>query len=202
MMRRVVIVVVVALVVLATDARCAWACSCALPSATPLEARDGGAAVFAGRVTNVSIPDPNSYTPFRSVAVTVAVNQVWKGDVGSTIVIGTSRDGASCGYTFVVGQEYLLYAFEYEDELVTGMCGRTRPLADTQDDAVLGEGRVPIAVPSSLTSPTPATTPQPTADAPPATSPASDWAALVAVAGISVLVVAFMSVALRRFFPR
>ncbi len=203
MVRRVVMIVLIALVVLTADARCAWACSCALPSATPLEARDGGAAVFAGHVTNVSIPDPNSYTPFRSVAVTVAVSQVWEGDVGSTIVIGTSRDGASCGYTFVVGQEYLLYAFEYEGELVTGMCGRTRPLADAQDDlAVLGEGRVPIAVPSPLTSPTPATTPQPTANASPATSPASDWAALITAGGISVLVVAFISVALRRFFPR
>ncbi len=202
--RRVLIIVIVVLAVLAADPRCAWACSCASPWATPLEARDSSAAVFAGRVTDVSIPDPNSYTLFRSVAVTVAASQVWKGDVGSSIVIGTSRDEASCGYTFVVGQEYLFYAFEYEGQLVTGICGRTRPLADAQNDlAVLGEGRVPVAVPSPITIPTLVTIPQPIpADVAPTNLAESNEVALVAVGGMGMLVVLVISVALRRFFSR
>jgi len=203
-MRRVAGVLVVALLVLAADARCAWACSCASPSATPIEARDGGAAVFAGRVTDVNTPDPNSYTLFRSMAVTFAVSHVWKGNVGSSIVIGTSRDGASCGYTFDIGQEYLIYAFEYEGQLVTGICERTRLLADAQTDlAVLGAAQVPVAAPTPITSPTPVTTPQTLPTAVDTTnSPASNVVALVATGGISVLVVVFVGVALRRFLPR
>jgi len=119
--RHVFVVMICAALLLATDARCARACSCA-PPGSPAEERDGRAAVFAGRVTDVSIPDQNSYTLFRSVAATVAVNEVWKGDVGSSIVIGTSREEASCGFKFDGGQEYLIYAFEYEGQLVTSIC--------------------------------------------------------------------------------
>lgn len=200
--RRMYAVLIFAALLLAADARCAWACSCASPSATPLEAKGNRPTIFAGRVTAVTILDPNSYALFRSVAVTVDVSEVWKGNVGSSIVIGTSRDRAGCGYDFVEGQEYLIYAFEYEGQLVTGICERTRPLAGAQADlAVLGEAQVPITAPTPLTTATPSATPQTTfTDVNTTTSPASNVIALVAVGGIGVLVVMFAGIALRRFF--
>ncbi len=183
--RRVVLIVVVALVVLAADARCAWACSCEPPGSTAAE-RERATAVFAGRVERleagngsiVSKTDP-------AVQVTFAVQQVWKGDVPQTMFLTTAQWGASCGYTFEQGQQYLVYAFTFNDTLQAYLCSRTRPLADAQDDlAVLGEGRVPVAAPTPITRPTPVTTPQPIpADEDTIFSQTSSLAGLITVGG-------------------
>jgi hypothetical protein len=123
----------------------AWACSCA-PPPPPGEARDGSAAVFAGQVTAIEAPGPvggliNSADP---VKVTVQVSQVWKGSLNSTLVVTTARDSASCGYSFDLGGEYLVYAYDAEGELNTNLCSRTAPLQSAGEDLnVLGEGAAP-----------------------------------------------------------
>ena len=67
------------------------------------------------------------------------VDSVWKGPVDETISLETARSGASCGYTFTEGLEYLVYSRDGE---TVNLCSRTKPLFDAAEDmAALGEGR-------------------------------------------------------------
>jgi hypothetical protein len=118
-----------------------FACSCIQPPA-PDEALANSTAVFAGQVTEVAAPgDRGGPDP---VVVTFAVSRGWKGADKPTIVVNTSGSSASCGFEFVQGQEYLVYATENEGHLQTGLCSRTSLLASAANDlAVLGDGTVP-----------------------------------------------------------
>ncbi len=165
------------MLVWAVQPRCAWACSC-IPPGSPTQERDRSTAVFAGRVTDVS-------TPASNVAITVAVHEVWKGDVGSSVEITTPRDSAACGYQFVAGEEYVIYASESEGQLETTLCSRTQPLADAADDlAALGDGQAPTG--STAETPQPSVLPNTSGEIEP---PALDLLALVAVGGLGVLAV-------------
>lgn len=76
------------------------------------------------------------------IEVQIEIQKVYKGElVGDTIVLYTSRNGASCGFTrFEVGQDYIIYAsskshafwlfnsessLEKENTLWTNHCTRT-----------------------------------------------------------------------------
>ena len=50
----------------------------------------------------------------------VKVSRIWKGSGDATRVIHSY--GATCGVTFQLGYEYLIYAFREEEGLTTGMC--------------------------------------------------------------------------------
>ena len=76
--------------------------------------------------------------------VTFAISKVWKGTDQPTIEVLTSASSASCGFEFVQGEEYLVYASESEGRLQTNLCSRTALLAMAGDDlAVLGAGSTP-----------------------------------------------------------
>ena len=62
----------------------------------------------------------------------------------------TAQLSASCGFTFVKGEEYVVYS---RDGSTVSLCSRTRPLSEAQHDLVeLGKGQVPTLV---TTAPTP-----------------------------------------------
>jgi hypothetical protein len=122
----------------------AFACSCMVPG-PPEEALEQAAVVFAGRLVDtqrsqaggvVNTADLNAYR--------FEVSRVWKGDVTSTFTIGSAMSSASCGYEFVIGEEYIVYGFEQEGIVQTGLCTRTAPLAGADEDlTALGEGQLP-----------------------------------------------------------
>ncbi len=127
---------------------CAYACSCA-PVEPPAVELQRAAAVFAGRVVHVDVPPAvggviSSADPVR---VTFGVTEVWKGPVEASIQIVTARDGASCGYEFVPGAEYLVYARTVNGELYAGLCSRILEASSPQDRAALGQGEVPLQPP-------------------------------------------------------
>ena len=65
----------------------------------------------------------------------MTVSHPYRGVAGERIAIFTSA--GSCGYEFVVGQTYLVYANRSPESkvLTTGVCSHTtRPIADAQDD--------------------------------------------------------------------
>jgi hypothetical protein len=151
--------VVVALMT-AVQPACVFACSC-VPPPPPAEALANSTAVFAGQVTeivapaNLGGPDP--------VQVTFAVSKGWKGAEQPTIVLNTSGSSASCGFEFVKGQEYLVYATTFEGRLETGLCTRTAQLDLAGDDlAALGDGTVPTGAPTGEEAPSegPSTLPE------------------------------------------
>ena len=118
----------------------AYACSCA--RAPPLESLEESAAVFSGKVIDVEgVPPPGpvyELTPNPVVKVTIQVSKVWKGPSDETLVIRSGLDGAFCGIgrTFLIGEEYLVYAYASQEgsELWTGLCTRTTQLSNAQED--------------------------------------------------------------------
>ena len=127
------------------------ACKCAEPG-SPSEELEKFAAVFAGRVVSVQHSyDPNgaSVSPEDRTTVGFDVSTVWKGTVHEDMYITTPPTGGSCGFTFVEGEEYVVYGHDsnYADGGYTvGICSRTALLGQAQADLdALGEGHAPQA---------------------------------------------------------
>ena len=125
------------------------ACSCAQPG-TPAEELEKFSAVFAGRVVSVQHSyDLNAapVSPDDRTTVGFEVSAVWKGTVHKEMSITTPPTGGSCGFSFVEGDEYIVYAYDSpygDDGYTVGICSRTALLSQAQTDLdELGEGRAP-----------------------------------------------------------
>mgnify|MGYP005813832279 CR=1 FL=1 len=81
----------------------AHACKCRpLPVA---EAVENARAVFEGRVVAVETPDESTKH------VQLAVVRAWKGlQTEETLWLETRSEPAACGYVFVTGESYVVYA--------------------------------------------------------------------------------------------
>ena len=120
----------------------AYACSCAVEAGVTKQERSEKAlvqatAVFAGEVTGIEGPPPSSVVSSADpVTVTFDVSKAWKGAGSGTREITTPMSGASCGYEFQSGEEYLVYA---PKNMEVWLCGETKPLSDAKADLrVLG----------------------------------------------------------------
>ena len=127
------------------------ACKCAQPG-TPSEELGKFSAVFAGRVVSIQHsydPKAASVSPDDRTTVGFEVSTVWKGTVHEDMHITTPPTGGSCGFSFVEGEEYIVYAYDsaYADGGYTvGICSRTALLGQAQADIdALGEGNAPQA---------------------------------------------------------
>lgn len=120
------------------------ACSC--PGVgPPAEELAKSTAVFAGKAINRRSPFSLVQRSDNPLYVTFEVSQVWKGPNWQTLLIRTVEDGASCGYNFQKGEEYLVYAHGDEGDLRVSLCSRTQPLDKaTEDLSAFGEGVIPI----------------------------------------------------------
>ena len=109
-------------------------------------------AVFVGKVFLVQHsydPEAKSVTPEDRSTIGFEVSAVWKGSVHETTYITTPPTGGSCGYTFVEGEEYIVYASASpygDDSYTASICSRTALLSAAQADLdALGEGEAPLA---------------------------------------------------------
>jgi hypothetical protein len=121
-----------------------WACSCVdRPSATT--GFQESAAVFTGNVTEITdkggrtgavrlgILDrirswfglPFDEDKYYGNKVSFKVNRSWKGVATTETEVHTGYGGGDCGVRFIVGAEYLVYAYAWNDRLETSVCGRT-----------------------------------------------------------------------------
>lgn len=120
----------------------AYACSC-VENPPPGEALEMSAAVFAGRVVSLKLherPD-GTWSTVDPVTVEFEISRVWKGHDYQTTYLTTARSGASCGFAFVEGEEYLVYS---HNAATVSLCSRTRSMAEAEEDLqVLGEGSSP-----------------------------------------------------------
>ena len=89
-----------------------------------------------------------SWSSTDPILVEFLVSEVWKGQPYETMFVTTRRSGASCGFDFVLGQRYLVYA---DEENMAWLCNRTKSLryADEDFDA-LGKGTEPTPGTSEL----------------------------------------------------
>jgi hypothetical protein len=119
-----------------------FACSCAeIPSVE--QELDSSKDVFKGKV--IDIKEVRDIRGYISKSVLFQVNQVWKGQKQSQVVVATGTGSGDCGFNFVKGQEYIVYANESDmygkKQLTTIVCDRTNRLSDAQEDLKkLGQG--------------------------------------------------------------
>jgi len=149
-MAAVVVAVVVAVLV---GAGPAGACSIAGPLPTEQTLLDQADLVFEG-VAQAS-QDPNTtatiITSGDPITWTFSVAQVVKGSATATQQVTTARSGASCGFTFVVGHRYRVYARASTTGFTTDLLSGTREITDLTTTTTTGP---------------PPTTPAPTTHAP------------------------------------
>ncbi|MGH7490768.1 MAG: hypothetical protein ACREOO_00085 [bacterium] len=105
----------------------ARACTCVTVS--PERAFEVADAVFSAKILSFELDS----TRHLNVAE-VEVVKIWKGSQYQLGRVFTAVDGATCGYYFLVGETYLIYANIDEGEppgtgqLYTTICSRTTPL--------------------------------------------------------------------------
>jgi 5-hydroxyisourate hydrolase-like protein (transthyretin family) len=93
-------------------------------------------AVFVGTAKTIAeVEAPPDPMPFRRRLVTFTIERALRGLEGTSVGVTTGMGGGDCGYAFKAGERYLVYAYRAQDgQLRTGICSRTRPIAEAADD--------------------------------------------------------------------
>lgn len=118
------------------------ACSCA-GERVPCEAYWNASAVFVGTVSYVS---PTSYKmgdhDVSGRLVHFTVDRPLRGVKGKEVQVTTGLGGGDCGYGFQLAGQYIVYAYRSKDSdrLFTGICSRTRRVAEATDDLAYVQG--------------------------------------------------------------
>ncbi|NUO79714.1 T9SS type A sorting domain-containing protein [candidate division KSB1 bacterium] len=136
----------VSLLTLFVPQREAAACSC-LPFPPPAEAVAKADAVFLGKVLAFDEIAGQS----RRLAH-LEVIKIWKGRPNEADRVTTALNEAACGFDFVVGKTYLVYANKDENGgLYTHLCTRTQPenLAQSDLNYLRGFSEFPLALGNS-----------------------------------------------------
>jgi hypothetical protein len=118
--------------------RGALACTCAQP-ASAQEGLKQADAVFVGLVERFELKGTGRIATFH-------VRTVWKGPEASRLYVATGGGDGDCGYHFIAGIEYLVFAHRgAPDSLQTSICSRTKQASgEAVDDLkALGPG-IPI----------------------------------------------------------
>ncbi|MBI2374823.1 MAG: hypothetical protein HYV07_12575 [Deltaproteobacteria bacterium] len=99
---------------------------------TPTDARNEADVVFIGTVEKI---EPAKGDPLPEWTVTLRVQRPLKGELAKTVVVMTSQREVNCGYPFVAGRQFVVYARRRaENTLRVDACLRTRPLAWAAED--------------------------------------------------------------------
>lgn len=127
-----VMLVLLSFAVVLAPAAPAKACSCAPPD--PLGILAEAPAAFIGTVVDIrKIDHPSDWI---DVVVVFDVEEWVKGDLGDTVEIGSSADGASCGFEMEPGDRSGIWINEIQTPLLGGLCNRVD--ADVLRNAAAG----------------------------------------------------------------
>lgn len=112
----------------------ASACSCKEPPPLDIEYRNTDA-VFYGKVVKLELDDNN-----RTVSASIKTANIFKGAKEEFIRVVTSASGATCGFHFQIGGNYLIYANDSNGTFTTNMCTRTKEFSmeESQFDSFRG----------------------------------------------------------------
>lgn len=112
----------------------ALACSC-IRQGSVCESYGNSNAVFIGEVLEMkdaTKDSPSEEIQWTPLKFTFKVTEAFTGvESGKTVEVSTGRGGGDCGYRFEVGETYVVYAYDNKGSFGTGICSRTRRLADT-----------------------------------------------------------------------
>ena len=180
-MRKIVLLLFIIGSLLVVNTTIVSACSCILP-APPKESLEQSTAVFAGKVVDIDVPSGIVLSTADPVKVTFGVSKIWKGPDYKTLVLTTARSGGSCGYSFKENEDYIVYAYGEEDKLTTGICSRTKLLANAQEDLQeLVEGNLPTKSGSNYMPQT------------------SNLALIISTVGIAIILIAIVVLVIRKY---
>jgi hypothetical protein len=118
----------------------AVSCSCGAARVRPCAAYWDAQAVFTGAVTEVTESGvrhggSERDAPFQYRLVRFKVEDSFRGAPGPTAEVLTGRGGADCGYGFVAGRRYLVYARKGQDgRFYASVCTATKPLEEAAGD--------------------------------------------------------------------
>lgn len=140
---------VIALVMMLTLTSNAYGCSCG-GGGTPCQEFGRSSAVFVGTVTGlrtVQRPHPRNQEELEKLrraetewwtprTFTFSVDLAFLGVDGTEVEVSTGSGGGDCGYDFVSGKRYLVYAYRSTqgNRLVTSICSRTKPYEAADED--------------------------------------------------------------------
>ena len=133
------LLLVVSAVVLLPCSTAVKACSC-VGERPPCEGFGSASAVFIGKVVGAKQQreqrgEDGSITTYDVGEIYFKVEESFLGVKGARVVIHSGTGGGDCGYWFLRGQRYLVYAYgESSDSLGTSICTRTRLLAHADAD--------------------------------------------------------------------
>ena len=109
------------------------ACSCEF-SSTPLIELERADVVFTGEVVEIEERDAGRFGNIYYVHLRIGIS--FKGMASREATVVTELEEAACGYSFAVGEEYLVYAYTenvYTYELgfpKVSLCSRTKPASE------------------------------------------------------------------------
>ena len=112
------------------------ALGCDCDGSSTLEAHLAGSTrVFIARVISV---EPNvrksGQTVYQELFVKLKIDTVFKGPLTGYIKIRTKATIASCGYPFLKGRTYVIYAFTDHGIENVSYCSKTQPIEDAYED--------------------------------------------------------------------
>ncbi len=112
-----------------------YACSCMNPG-PPCEATSKSSAVFVGTVISSKDSKTSQQYDFASREVKFSVEEAFKGLSSTEVSVFTGWGGGDCGYPFLAGRQFLVYAYKDEKDgrFKTSICSRTRHLSEAKED--------------------------------------------------------------------
>jgi len=100
-------------------------------------------AIFLGKVEKIEAAAGSTGMPgtaasmtasIGTVKVTVSVEEIYRGTAGKSIDVYTAASSASCGYSFVKGERYVVFAWSSDGRLSVSLCSATRPAKYAEED--------------------------------------------------------------------
>ena len=83
------------------------------------------------------------------MSIRFSVDAVYKGDATRTYWVSSARSGASCGFEFLVGKRYMVFARMSGDRVETDLCSGTLQGGLDPASVALPAGRAPREDPPS-----------------------------------------------------
>lgn len=134
----------------------AMACSCVPPPPSLTNDRAfaewriaGAQVVFEGVVEKIQVngwpmkPVAGETVTFPKLSVTFSSVHLYKGQTSEQFVVETGLGGGDCGFNFVPGKSYLVFAWQEGQQLSTSICSGTEFLADAGAELRLLRGEAP-----------------------------------------------------------
>lgn len=125
--------------------RHAFACSCIGPPKADW-AMQHYDAIFVGRVVDM-VKNPAPVLPNREdeTLIRLYASRVWKGSPQPLYIVSSYLSEPSCGVSFEIGRDFLVYARKSGNYLNTGLCDGTRGVEGVADQlADLGKDTVAL----------------------------------------------------------